>query len=68
MDEGSVVLKKPIWDWLLFGLGFGDLCFRKGQERWSPILEIGQIRKAYRCKNCLTLIVEGERWQDSRTR
>jgi|GEM_PF-5298620 hypothetical protein len=58
MDEGSIVLKKPFWDRLLFGLGFGDLCFRKNQERWIPILEVGQIRKSFRCGRCHTLIVE----------
>jgi hypothetical protein len=60
MEAGSIVLKKPLWDWLLFGFGFGDLCFRKGEDRWSSILEIGQIRKGHRCRECFTLIIEGQ--------
>ena len=60
MEEGSVVLKKPLWDWLLFGFGFGEFCFRRGDERWTPILELGQIRQAHRCKMCRTLVVEAE--------
>jgi hypothetical protein len=63
MDEGSAVLRKPIWDWLLFGLGFADLCFRKGEGRWSPVLEVGQVRTARRCEKCGMLIIDGEqRW------
>jgi hypothetical protein len=58
MEEGEVVLKKPALDWLLFGLGSSDLCFRKRDERWSPVLELGQIRNAHRCENCGTLVLE----------
>lgn len=58
MEEGEVVLKKPTLDWLLFGLGSSDLCFRKGEEGWSPILELGQIRNAHRCQTCGTLAIE----------
>lgn len=63
MDDGAVVVKKPLWDWLLFGFGFGNLCFRKDGGKWKPILELGQVRKASRCKECGTFIVDGgERW------
>jgi hypothetical protein len=58
MEEGEVVLKKPALDWLLFGLGSSDLCFRKHGERWSPILELGQIRNAHRCQTCGTLVLQ----------
>lgn len=59
MEEGEAFLKKSLWDWILFGLGSSDLYFKGRGGSAEIILWGGNIRRSYRCKNCLTFVAEG---------
>lgn len=63
IEMGSVVLKKSVWDWGFFGLGFCNLYFRKQDEKWKQVLEFGTVRDAWQCASCGTLVIQPrDRW------
>jgi len=57
MLEGEFALKKPMSDWLFFGMGFSDLCFLRPGEKKRIVMQNGAIRRGYRCEKCKALVI-----------
>ena len=59
MIEGEFRLQKSGVDWLLWGAGWSNLCFRPGGEAKAEIEMTTDVeRPGFRCSECETLVVK----------